>query len=170
MDVKSFIDYLLQEEKICSLYRDRVKNARSKAELYEIFSDANGGEFICSQIDPEHPVSYDEVERYFENHINGKHVVTHISDDGEASYTSKIFCNYNGTIAGDTTLLTLLGCKARVEVIENYILQIYCDRETVCEIFCPEGSRAVCAYWGEKPSVSGTGEVRFVKGEMEGEI
>lgn len=163
MDVKAFIEYLLQSNLICDRYRSTVENTHSKAGLFEIFSDANGCEFICSKISPQRPVDYAAVEKYFSNHINGKRIVTHVTPDGK--YTSKIFCNYNGAIVGDTTLLTLLGCNARIEVRENFIFQIYCDCGTVCEIVCPEGSRAVCVYWGEMPSVSGTGEVRFIKGE-----
>lgn len=162
MDVKSFTEYLLQDNLICDQYRDRVSASHSKAELFEMLSDTNGCEFICSKISPEHPVDYEKVAKYFINHINGKRTITHRTPDGE--YTSKIFCNHNGAIVGDTTLLALLGCNSRVEVKEGHILQIFCDCGTVCEIICPRGSRAVCAYWGEMPSVSGAGEVRFIKG------
>ena len=49
MDVKAFIRYLLENDRVCAFYLDRIKAARSKSSIAEMVCDCNGGVFVSSE-------------------------------------------------------------------------------------------------------------------------
>ena len=161
MDVKAFIRYLLENDRVCALYLDRIKAAGSKSAIAEMVCDCNGGVFVCSEIAAGAELDYESAAQYFAAHFNGKRVFEYENEYGR--YTSETYCAYSGEIVAKTTVITLLGCDVTIVVPDGAICNINCDSHSHCKIVCKGNSRAICTYWGNKPEWEGC--VKFLEGE-----
>lgn len=108
-----------QVEGICDEYRDRVVNCGSKKQLMDIALSAKGADYLCDAIAKDWGVSPSEISKRFAPYINGRYTL----DNGD--YESAMYCQYNGSIVCETTLLTLVECNIEVEVPKYHICEIF---------------------------------------------
>lgn len=107
-----------QVEGICDEYRDDVVNCGSKKQLMDIALSAKGSDYLCDAIAKGWGASPQEISKRFAPYINGKYTL-------DKGYTSTMYCQYNGSIVCETTLLTLIECNIEVEIPEYHVCEIY---------------------------------------------
>lgn len=155
---EDWIEEILNANKLCSEYKDKVDKAMSNKRLVDIVLDSNGVSYLCEMEEKGIPLPYEVITSRFSSYINGKYVAEHKTENGK-EYTSSIYCCYSGDINGDTTLMTVLGSNCNIYVNPNHIIQIYVDRNSKVFIDCPKGSKAIVRYYGEKPTFKGNVEL-----------
>ena len=159
---EQWIERIVSCDYLCASYYDKVNKSVSNKELMDIVTDANGMSFLPQMEAEGTPLPYEVITKRFGSFINGRYIAEHKTEKSR-SYTSCIYCCFQGNINAETTLLTLLGCMATVVVKTNHIIQIYCDKNTELNICCPSTSKAIVHYWGKEPGYSGN--VELVKEE-----
>lgn len=107
-----------QVEGICDEYRDDVVNCGSKKQLMDMALSVKGADYLCDAIAKGWGVSPQEISKRFAPYINGKYTL-------DKGYTSTMYCQYNGSIVCETTLLTLIECNIEVEIPEYHTCEIY---------------------------------------------
>lgn len=160
--INTFEDWvkdIVSSHKLCDEYLAKVDKSMSNKQLMDIVTDANGMSYLCEMRHEKHPLPYSVITSRFKPFINGHYVARHTEPQSGGEYDSKLYCQYTDDIVGDTTLLTLLGCKCNVLVDENHIIQIYLDECTSANISCPLNSKAIVHYWGKKPKYTGNVEL-----------
>lgn len=158
---EDWIKKIVNANKLCASYYNKVNKSMSNKQLMDIVTDSNGMTYLCEMQAKGFPLPYEVITSRFGNFINGKYIAEHQSRNGH-TYTSQIYCCYQGKIEMKDTLLTLLGCTCSVYVAENNRCQIYLDKNCDVIIACPSSSEAIVHYWGDKePEYSGN--VEFVK-------
>jgi len=107
-----------QVEGICDEYRDRVVNCGSKKQLMDMALSAKGSDYLCDAIAKGWGISPKEISRRFAPYINGKYTL-------DKGYTSTMYCQYNGSIVCEPTLLILIECDVDVEIPKHHVCYIY---------------------------------------------
>lgn len=163
--IKTFEDWIksiVNAGELCKDYQGLVGDAISNKQLFDIACDANGISYLCDMDSKGYTLPYEVISERFKSFINGRYISEHKNKKGN-SYTSKIYCCFNGKIKGDTTLISLLGCKCDVTVGNNHIIQIYADKNTELNVICPKTSKAIVHYWGDKIFNFCDTNVEFIK-------
>lgn len=159
---ENWIKEIVDAGELCKDYQLLVGKAISNKQLFDIACDSNGASYLCQMESKGHALPYEVITSRFRSFINGRYVSEHKGKNGN-TYTSKVYCCFNGKIKADTTLLTILGCKCDLIVEENHIIQIYADKNTELSISCPKSSKAIVHYWGDKTFNFCDSNVEFVK-------
>lgn len=155
---EQWIERIVSCDDLCASYYEKVNKSVSNKALMDIVTDANGMSFLPQMEAKGTPLPYEVITKRFGSFINGRYIAEHKTEKSR-SYTSAIYCCFQGNINAETTLLTLLGCDCSVLVKDNHIIQIYCDKNTELEICCPSTSKAIVHYWGKEPEYSGNVEL-----------
>jgi hypothetical protein len=149
------LDWLRQEIManglLCEEYAERVRNAKSKKQLFEICCDANGVSFLPEMTAKGYSLDYELIWAEFDRYINGKYKPEFESPLTGDSYTSAIYCQYNDVkdIVVDTTLSCFLACDNEVWIRPFNIARICVDANCHLKIHCPQSSSLVVEYWGD---------------------
>lgn len=133
---------------LCEEYTERVRNAKSRKELFEICCDANGLKFIPEMANNGHPLPYDVILDEFKNFINGKYVATIKSSNGD-SYTSAIYCKEELDLNVETTGLCLLGCRGTLHLKTHDFAYIVVDGKSHIKIDVPNGAEVKIIAYGD---------------------
>lgn len=157
-DFNDWIKQITETDNLCANYYKKVQNAKSSKQLMDIVMDSNGMSFLPEMEAHGVALPYEVITSRFGSFINGNYIGEFKNDKGNG-YTSAIYCCYQGTINADTTLLTVLGCKANIYVAENNVVTIYADKNCELNIGCPANARCTVHYWGEEPEISGNVEL-----------
>lgn len=160
LDFKSAVVRLNGDAGVCDSYRTMLSEARTRSGIMELAATAEGMFYMTGRLSHGLPLDYNSVARSVSSHINGRRMFTF--GDGE-TYTSEIYIGYSGCLEGRTSALALWGCLATLKVGHHRYMQVLCDANTRLVMECGECSEVVCVYYGEKPSVKGTGNVKFIK-------
>lgn len=107
-----------QVEGICDEYRDSVVGCGSKKQLMDMALSAKGCDYLCDAIAKGWGASPQEISNRFSRYINGAYVL-------DKGYTSTMYCQYDGSIVCETTLLVVIECNIEVEVPQYHICEIY---------------------------------------------
>lgn len=136
---------------LCEEYTERVRNAKSKKQLFEICCDANGARFLPEMRAKGYPLDYDVIHEEFGRYINGQYKPEFESPSGLASYTSAIYCQHNDVkdIVVDTTIACFLACDNEVWISPFNIARICVDANCHLKIHCPQNASLVVEYWGD---------------------
>lgn len=143
---------------LCSEYAERVRNAKSKKQLFDACADANGVSFLAEMREKGHPLAYETIGEDFSRYINGKYKPSFSTPLG-GEYTSAIYCQANDVkdIVVDTTLACFLSCINEVWIQQFNVARIVVDSNCFLKVHCPHNSKAVIEVYGE-------GEVEIVEG------
>lgn len=117
IDLEQFIKNA-QVEGICDEYRDSVVSCVSKKQLMDMALSVKGADYLCDAIAKGWGVSPKEISNRFSRYINGAYVL-------DNNYTSTMYCQYEGSIVCETTLLVVIECNIEVEVPQYHICEIY---------------------------------------------
>lgn len=143
---------------LCDEYVEKVRNARSKKQLFEVCADANGVTFLAEMREQGNPLSYETIWEDFERYINGKYKPSFESEN-RGSYTSAIYCQAHFTkdIFVDTTLTLFLSCINEVYIQPYHVARIVVDQESAIKVHCPKTSKVFIEVYGD-------GEVEVAEG------
>lgn len=160
--MKSYVDWINDINHhglICPKYADKVYKAKSKKQIMDILLDANGVSFIQSIAEKNYIIPYDVITYHFGNYINGKYIANH------TTYTSCMFVNQNNTdITINTTLVALLNCRqSNINIVKNHSTIIYCDKNCILNIECPENSKCKVFVWGNAIINSNNNNIKIIR-------
>lgn len=147
---RDWINEVISSGNLCSHYTEKVQDAASKKRLMQLVLDANGINFLQEMQNKGKGLPYEIILNEFKNYINGKYIAEFKNEKGNG-YTSSIYCCYfdSDTINVNTTLVSLLGCKSKVNIAENDFVRICVDRNCEIIVNCPLNSRCIIEYWGD---------------------
>lgn len=128
------------EHNLCSEYVNIWDSCKSKKEVVDMGLGAKGIDYLCDTIAKGWGISSDVISERFKSFINGKYVS---QQDG---YTSKLYCNYNGNIFADTTIVGVIDSDVEIEVKDFNICEIYVTGK--CHIIAKGNGRAVFICYG----------------------
>lgn len=106
--VQQWIDNAMRSGAVCNDYMRKWEAAKTKAEMFRVICDVNGGEWLFDIDNKGVQLPIESFIEEFYNFINGKQYVEY-----PKGYTSKFYCRYVGVkdIVADTTLVYLLDCR-----------------------------------------------------------
>jgi hypothetical protein len=144
---------------LCAEYAEKVRNAKSKKQLFDICADANGASFLPEMRAKGYPLPYEVVWDEFGRYINGNYKPVFSTPLG-GEYTSAIYCQANDVkdIVVDTTLACFLSCMNEVWIQQFNVARIVVDENCFLKLHCPANSKCVVEIYGG-------GEVAVVEGE-----
>lgn len=148
MDFRTWLQSVIKSGNLCDIYKEKALDAKSKATLMNLCLDSNGSSYLCEMQAKGYPLSYETIVREFRPYLNGRYVAEYKNERGNG-YTSCIYCQFSDSsdINIETTLTTILGCKADVWVRANDFVKIYADSNCELMIHCHESSRCIVEYW-----------------------
>lgn len=149
MTFKDWINNLISVGLLCGDYTSRVNSALSKKQLADIGLDANGISYLCRMAQKGYPLPYDTLLHEFENFINGNYIYESKPNDRRYTYTTEMYVDFGGTIDITTTAIALLGCKARLNVCGNSLVNIHVDKNCEIEVNCSPSSRCRVFLYGD---------------------
>lgn len=163
MDFKEWINNVIETGNLCGGYTDKVYEARSKKQLFDIVLDANGSSYMCEMQVKGFPLPYETIHREFGHYINGRYKGEFKNEKGNG-YTSSLYCCYaEDELLIDTTLTTMLGCNTDVYVRPNDFVRIYADQNCEIHISCPSSSKCIIDYWDGAKIFVHKGSVELIK-------
>lgn len=163
--MKCFYQWLKEvadADELCDWGREQALSAKSRKALADMALHAKAAGYLCRMERLGHKLPYDTILRDIPAFINGRYTATFATSNG-AEYTSEMYCNFEGEIRTDATLLTLLGFKGVVYIEENSVVTIYSDAGCDFKVIAPDSSMVACEYWGKKPRAEEDSGIVFVK-------
>jgi hypothetical protein len=157
---KDWINEVIKSGNLCSHYTEKVQDAPSKRRLVDLCLDPNGVSYLQEMQAKGMGLAYETILTEFKSYINGRYIAEFKNEKGNG-YTSSIYCCYfdSDTINVNTTLVSLLGCKSKVNIAENDFVRICVDKNCELIVNCPQSSRCIIEYWGNaKIQVNGNVE------------
>lgn len=152
---------ITDSDNLCAEYHKRLVLAKSTRQIMDIVLDCNGVSFLQEMQKIGLALPYEVITSKFGGLINGKYIAD-FKNEKSNGYTSTLYCCFQGEIEANTTLLSLLGCKATIYVKPNNVVKIYADKNCDLNIACPSSSKCYVYYWGDKePEYSG--EIKMIK-------
>lgn len=155
---EEWIDEIIRRNELCSAYVDKVNDAVSNKQIFDVVTDSNGMSYLPSMDSKGFGLPKDLITGRFGKFINGRCVVEHKTKNQKV-YTSAIYCDFYSSISCFETLLTVLWSECTINVKECHFCRIYIDKNSKVKINCPSTSKAIVHYWGEEPSISGNVEL-----------
>lgn len=148
MKFKEWLKSVIDSGNLCSGYKDKAMESKSKSALMDIVLDANGVSYLCEMDSRGYALPYETILNEFKSYINGRYVYTRKNDKGNG-YSSSIYCCYcdSDSININTTLTTLLGCKSSIVVGGCDFVRLYADKNCELKVYCPITSRCIIEYW-----------------------
>lgn len=147
---------------LCEWGKDQAMSAKSRKAFADTALHAKAAGFLCKMDRMGHKLPYETILATIPAFINGRYTATFKTSNG-GEYTSEMYCDYEGTIHSDATMLTLLGFKGTLYVAENSVMTIYSDSECDYEIYAPQSSIVACEHWGSRPRTEEDSGVVFVR-------
>lgn len=145
---------------LCDEYVEKVRNAKSKKQLFEVCADSNGVNFMAEMRQNGKPLEYDVIWEDFGKYINGKYKPVF-----EGGYNSAIYCQEHilKDVVVDTTLACFLGCVVEVWIPKYHVTRIIVDQNSALKIHCPDTSTAVVEVYegGEVVVAEGVDKVKI---------
>jgi len=147
---------------LCDWGKEQALAVRSRKAIADMALHAKAAGYLCRMERLGHKLPYDTITGTIPAFINGHYTATFTASNG-TEYTSQMYCQYEGEIRSDATLLTLLGFKGTVYIEENSVVTIYSDAECDYEIIAPASSIVACEYWGKRPRIDEESCIALVK-------
>lgn len=144
MDIHEWFEQIIDSGNLCEEYTTKYQESQSKKQLVDLALGGRGITYLCEMRDKGYGAPYEMLERQFAPYINGKYVFT---SDGDNPYTSVIYVGYEGDIEARTTAITLLGCKAKVNIHDYTCVHLFVDGGSEIEVSCPPTSKCYIDYW-----------------------
>lgn len=141
-EIKKYAKMLVDKGLLCGEYANMVLSSLGKYTVYSLLCDANGAHFFLLLDSKGVETPYNSIASIFAKYINGQCKVAYKAENGREKYTSTMYVLYDGEIECNTTILTLLGCNAKVRVEDNGFSRIYIDAKSSCDIILGDGARA----------------------------
>lgn len=148
MEFYEWLNNVIKNGLLCDAYKDMALDAKSKLALMRLCLDSNGASYLCEMQAKGYPLSYETICDKFGAYINARYIAE-FKNEKNNGYTSSIYCCFSDSdqITIETTITTLLGCKAEIWVKENDFVQLYADKNCELVIHCPLTSRCNIDYW-----------------------
>lgn len=148
MKFKEWLNKVIETGNLCSSYKDKALDAKSKKTLIDLCLDSNGASYLMEMESKGISLSYETILSEFKSYLNGRYIAEYKNGKGNG-YSSSIYCCFtdDNVINIETTLTIILGCKSAIMVKENDFVRIYADKNCELTIMCPKSSRCIVEYW-----------------------
>lgn len=135
---------------LCDEYTERVRNAVSKKQLFEIVCDANGVSFLPEMREKGFPLGYDIIGEEFSKYINGQHKPSFKSkvDGEEVEYTSAVYMTNEKELLIDTTIACVLDFHGEITVTPFHGSRIVLDQRCDAKIYGSKYNNTVVEVYG----------------------
>lgn len=158
---KDWLNKIIEADKLCSQYIDKVQVARNKKQIADIGLDANGASYLCKMKSLGYELPYEVIKEEFAPFINGRYIAKLASKNG-GEYSSATYCEFGEkTVIIESTITTFLGCSLDVYVLDYGYSQLYVDKNCKINIHCGKGAQCVVDFWdGAEVTISEDSEGR----------
>lgn len=140
---------------LCSEYSQKWDECKSYKQVIDMALDVKGVDYLCDTISKGWGITYDVILDKFGNFINGKYI-SH--QDG---YTSKMYCDYEGDVETNTTLICLISSNIVLSLLPNSLCEVYVTGK--CNIEVKGDGRCVFVCYGNEKDISITGNTALCK-------
>lgn len=163
---KDWLNKIIEADKLCSQYIDKVQVARNKKQIADIGLDANGACYLCKMQSLGYELPYEVIKKEFAPFINGRYIAKLASKNG-GEYSSATYCEFDEkTVIINATITTFLGCSLAVYIPEYSYSQLYVDGGSKITIHCPKNAHCMVDFWdGAEVAISedSEGKVKLKK-------
>lgn len=104
---------------VCSEYSQRWYNCQSKKQLADLGLSVQGIEYLCESISRGWGLSPEILSKQFSKYINGAYVFDN------NSYTTKMYCCFDGSVISDTTALCIISSNVEINVPERAFSEVF---------------------------------------------
>lgn len=148
METKKWINRMYASDALCEEYMAKIRNAKSKRQLFDIAVDANGIDYLCEMRDNGHPLPYDVIEGEFKPYLNGRYIAEIPCSIG--AYTSALYIGLGKTdeVNMGTTLACFMNCQCVIRIKDYHAARIVLDENCDVKIICPQSSNLIVECWG----------------------
>lgn len=135
--------------KMCSEYYGKWDSCHSNKQIMDMALGVKAVDFLCDSIAKGWGLSPEYISERFKNFINGKYT------SEQKGYTSKMYCEFDGSITADTTIVTLIDSVVVLNVPNTSICEVYCTGK--CRIAVLGDGRAAFVCYGNPDDIVITG-------------
>lgn len=128
IDINKFRENALSEN-LCSEYTGKWNKSLSRKALVDLALEVKGADYLCDSIAKGWGVSPEYISDKFDMFINGKYIAKF------QGYDSKMYCNYDGQVESNTTILILINSNVKLNIPEHTISEIYCTGKCNISVF-----------------------------------
>lgn len=135
--------------KMCREYYGKWDSCHSNKQIMDMALGVKAVDFLCDSIAKGWGLSPEYISVRFKNFINGKYT------SEQKGYTSKMYCQFDGNITADTTIVTLIDSVVELNVPNTSICEVYCAGK--CRIAVLGEGRAAFVCYGNPDDIVITG-------------
>ena len=143
INVNDWVEMVFRRGQVCTDYMRKWQAAETKAEKFRVLTDTNSGEWLIELDAKGVQLPVDSFCEEYKNFINGKRKVEY-----PQGYTSVFYCNYNGDITADATLVHVLHGNVKINVPEYAFPKIILSNGSKAHITLEKGSRVTIENYG----------------------
>lgn len=160
MSVMDWVKGMSRSGVVCVPYMHRISAVESKADLFRVLCDANGGAWLFGLAAKGfHLLPIEQFMKEFDEYINGKRVMQY-----PKGYTSKFYCRHDGEIVADATLVYVLDCPdAKITVPKNKYPSVILSPRSHVTIAMEPGARLNIETYGDASVNSIDGDMSRVR-------
>ena len=136
INVNDWVEAVFRKGAVCQDYMRKWQAAQTKAEKFRVLADTNGGEWLIELDSKGVQLPVESFCNEYKNFINGRHKVEY-----PQGYTSVFYCNYNGDLVTDSTLVHIVRSVVNVKVPANTFPKIIVSKGSVAIITVEDGAR-----------------------------
>lgn len=153
IDLKQYRENASKND-LCSEYSTIWDRCASNKQIMDMALGVKGADYICDTIAKGWGISPSAISDRFVHFINGKYTY-------DNKYTSKMYCQFNGEIVADTTILQIIECKCGLVIPDNGICEVYVTGNS--NISVSGNGRCVFVCYGNLEDITITGECGNMK-------
>lgn len=148
---------LAEQHGMCEEYKALWDGCLSRKQVFDMALGVKAVDFLCDSIAKRWGISPSEISDKFRPFLNGKCVCNH-----KAGYSSKMYCEYEGEVSADTTLVCLIDSKVTIKKDKSTpICEMYCTGKCEIDIQCVGLFVFVC--YGDPDNIIITGNTSGIK-------
>ena len=149
MKTKEWINKMYSNNALCEEYMKKIRNSKSKRQLFDIAIDTNGIDYLCEMREKGHPLPYEIIKEEFKPYLNGRYIAEIPCSVG--TYTSALYIGLGETdeVNMGTTIACLMDCRCLIRVKDYHAARIVLDGNCDVTISCPHSSNIVVECWGD---------------------
>ena len=155
IDLKQYRENARQNN-LCTEYTEKWDSCHSNKQIMDMALGVKAVDFLCDSIAKGWGLSPEYISERFKNFINGKYT------SEQNGYTSKMYCEYEGVISADTTMVCLIDSKVTIKKDKSTpICEMYCTGKCEIDIQCVGLFVFVC--YGDPDNIIITGNTSGIK-------
>lgn len=135
-----------RKENLCEEYSQMWDSCGSLKQYMDMALSTKGVDYLCDSIAKGWGISPEHLSDRFSRFINGRYI------SKQKNYESELYCEYNGSIAVRTAILTLINCKCDIYLPVNNICEIYVTGKSAIHI--KGAGRCIFVCYGKEEDIN----------------